>query len=122
MSHPQGVCHLAWEIKMSIQLERCLYIYRCQFVVTVSARSLEEETSFSARKVSQKWDSSGPKMRRLEFGWSLRGEDMKVKYSKESRWINGKSMWKRMDTSMGITESLFCIPVTNTSLISYTPI
>lgn len=78
---------------MSIQLKGCLYIYRCQFVVTVSARSLEEETSFSARKVSQKRDArGGPKMRRLEFGWSLRGDDMKVKYSKESRWINGKSM------------------------------
>ena len=35
--------------------------------------------------------------------------------------LNGKRIWKRMDTCVGITESLCCTPVTNTSLeINYT--
>ena len=33
-------------------------------------------------------------MKRVEFGWSVRKQNMKVKYSKESRWINGKRIKK----------------------------
>ena len=37
--------------------------------------------------------------------------------------LNGKGIWKRRDTCLGITESLCCSPETNTTLlINYTPI
>ena len=55
-------------------------------------------------------------MKRVEFGWSVRKQNMKVKYSKESRWINGKRIKKEW-ILMDISESLCCTPIISTSLL-----
>ena len=56
--------------------------------------------------------------------WSKSERENQISYVNAYMWnLNGKRIWKRIDTCICITESFCCIPETNTTLlITYAPI